>query len=49
MEESYEGSIKVKNVGDITLSQFLDMWIERTYTKKRGLNALFFRFNIFKT
>ena len=33
MEESYEGSIKVKNVGDITLSQFLDMWIERTYDK----------------
>ena len=33
MEESYEGSIKVKNVGDITLSQFLDMWIEKTYDK----------------
>ena len=33
MEESYEGSIKVKNVGDITLSQFLDMWVEKTYDK----------------
>ena len=33
MEESYEGSMNVKLPGGITLSQFLDMWIERTYDK----------------
>src|SRR6056300_1673431 len=31
MEESYEGSLNVKLPGGITLSQFLDMWVERTY------------------
>ena len=33
MEESHEGSMNVKLPGGITLSQFLDMWIERTYDK----------------
>jgi hypothetical protein len=31
MEESYEGSMDVKLPGGITLSQFLDMWVEKTY------------------
>ena len=31
MEESYEGSINVKLPGGITLSQFLDMWVEKVY------------------
>lgn len=33
MEESYEGSMDVKLPGGITLSQFLDLWIEKTYDK----------------
>ena len=40
MEESYEGSMNVKLPGGITLSQFLDMWIERTYDK---LDELFLK------
>ena len=31
MEESYEGSMDIKLPGGITLSQFLDMWVEKTY------------------
>ena len=31
MEESYEGSMNVTLPGGITLSQFLDMWVEKTY------------------
>ena len=38
MEESYEGGVDVKLPGGITLSQFLDMWVERTYDK---LDTLF--------
>ena len=33
MEESYEGSMNVTLPGGITLSQFLDMWVEKTYDK----------------
>lgn len=33
MEESYEGSMNVILPGGITLSQFLDMWVEKTYDK----------------
>ena len=39
MEESYEGSMNVKLPGGITLSQFLDMWIEKTYDKLDNLFA----------
>ena len=38
MEESYEGGIDVKLPGGITLSQFLDMWVEKVY---RNLDQLF--------
>lgn len=31
MEESYEGSMNVALPGGITLSQFLDMWVEKAY------------------
>ena len=31
MEESYEGSMNVTLPGGITVSQFLDMWVEKTY------------------
>ena len=37
MEESYEGSMDVKLPGGITLSQFLDMWVEKTYDKLDGM------------
>ena len=33
MEESFEGSMNVKLPGGITLSQFLDMWVEKSYDK----------------
>lgn len=33
MEESYEGSMNVSLPGGITLSQFIDMWVEKAYTK----------------
>ena len=33
MEESFEGSMNVKLPGGITLSQFLDMWVEKAYDK----------------
>ena len=33
MEESFEGSLNVKLPGGVTLSQFLDMWVEKTYDK----------------
>jgi len=33
MEESYEGSMNITLPGGITLSQFLDMWVEKTYDK----------------
>jgi hypothetical protein len=56
MEESYEGSMNVTLPGRITLSQFLDMWVERTYdsldelfnkdTEKRIADAVL---TIFKT
>ena len=42
MEESYEGSLNVKLPGGITLSQFLDMWVEKTYDK---LDRLFTKDN----
>jgi len=38
MEESYEGSMNVTLPGGITLSQFLDMWVEKVY---RNLDQLF--------
>lgn len=31
MEESYEGGIDVQLPGGITLSQFLDIWVEKSY------------------
>lgn len=37
MEESYEVSMDVKLPGGITLSQFLDLWIEKTYDKLEDL------------
>ena len=37
MEESYEGGINIKLPGSITLNQFLDMWVERTYDKLDNL------------
>jgi len=40
MEESYEGSLDVKLPGGITLSQFLDMWVEKAYDK---LDELFLK------
>ena len=40
MEESYEGSLDVKLPGGITLSQFLDMWVEKAYDK---LDELFIK------
>ena len=42
MEESYEGGVDVKLPGGITLSQFLDMWVERTYDQ---LDTLFSKDN----
>jgi len=33
MEESFEGSLNVKLPGGVTLSQFLDIWVEKTYDK----------------
>lgn len=40
MEESYEGSMNVTLPGGITLSQFIDMWVERTYD---SLDELFIK------
>ena len=37
MEESFEGSMNVKLPGGITLSQFLDMWVEKAYDKMDDL------------
>ena len=37
MEESYEGSMNVTLPGGITLSQFLDIWVEKTYDKMDNL------------
>jgi hypothetical protein len=31
MEESYEGGVDVQLPGGITLAQFVDMWVEKTY------------------
>ena len=42
MEESYEGGTDVKLPGGITLSQFLDLWVETAYDK---LNTLFLKEN----
>ena len=38
MEESYEGGLDIKFPGGISLSQFLDIWVEKTYDK---LDTLF--------
>lgn len=40
MEESYEGGMNIKLPGGITLSQFLDMWVEKTYD---NLDELFLK------
>ena len=33
MEESYQGDINVEMPGSITLSQFLNLWVDKTYEK----------------
>jgi len=33
MEESYEGDLNIKLPGTVTLSQFIDLWIEKVYSK----------------
>jgi len=37
MEESFEGGLDIQLPGGITLSQFLDMWVEKTYDKLEEL------------